>query len=780
MADQSGETVVVTPGTTDANAAHEEETPSVPAGSVTHEGGASGQQWRATGGVNPACKVAIKDDLTSQIKNWFGHRKTSQRRSNKNPFIDWLDGFQRPTAALRKLPLYKFYMQQEDYAELVEERFQKTWPAAGLKQKFALDFRCKCAKDLLEEEDPEVQEELAATHGAEHEQVLAEHYKGIDCVGNPELPDEVKHENCCKNLAQVAQPFLDRVAKLTGLHVTLLTGSGPPDGSDKCMMTLLHSGRTVSIGGVEGQKFHEWDPQGYKKNIIGHFMRFLLETTEHTATRVVPGTGAAWVVPERPTNTGATSIQAVLDLLPSSAAPTTMDAGGADTQANTNTNAADADIVHPTWVSCGRKAGKKRKRTEAAETPSPANSHASSTERSRTPSPERPPSPPPIYMQRTTTPVLPASHVLMPAMEAHLAVINFTRENTLVRNAALLKALNIQSGSAQIFGPRPTPKPRKEQLAVPTAPTHRSTRLNQPGQREDDDGAAAGGGGAKGAGAGAGEMELEIEKEADAGEKEAEVEGEGEGAGEMEVEIEKEAGVEEKEAEVEGEGEGAGEKEVGAGEKEAEVEKETRMGEKEVEMEVEVEKEAEKESEGRREKNAEGGTGSGESTPQLDRSGWPRWMTEEYTLLSACPAGDAEWHMAVWAWAALDRAYGFKTSTIALPTASRPAEVGEWIKYRRSTTREIKIKDFEAFRALWWKWGALVHPGANGMGIVLLPLVWWRQAEQGDVASDSWLHAVRDVAWALKSLLSAAKSKKHILSEPPEATEPPRKKRARC
>ncbi|KAJ6475838.1 hypothetical protein C8R47DRAFT_927877, partial [Mycena vitilis] len=43
-------------------------------------------------------------------------------------------------------------------------------------------------------------------------------------------------------------------------------------------------------------------------------------------------------------------------------------------------------------------------------------------------------------------------------------------------------------------------------------------------------------------------------------------------------------------------------------------------------------------------------------------------------------------------------------------------------------------------------WGSLVHPGANGMLTVLLPLVWWRQGEEGP-ASEDWLAAVRDVAW---------------------------------
>jgi hypothetical protein len=42
----------------------------------------------------------------------------------------------------------------------------------------------------------------------------------------------------------------------------------------------VHSGRTVSIGGIPGQTFSEWDVAGFKRNILGQFMKFLLETSD--------------------------------------------------------------------------------------------------------------------------------------------------------------------------------------------------------------------------------------------------------------------------------------------------------------------------------------------------------------------------------------------------------------------------------------------------------------------------------------------------------------------
>ncbi|KAJ7840491.1 hypothetical protein B0H14DRAFT_2314042, partial [Mycena olivaceomarginata] len=126
-------------------------------------------------------------------------------------------------------------------------------------------------------------------------------------------------------------------------------------------------------------------------------------------------------------------------------------------------------------------------------------------------------------------------------------------------------------------------------------------------------------------------------------------------------------------------------------------------------------------------------------------------------------------------WTLLEEAYGFQTSTAALPSKSglRPAEVAQWIKYGQSTTREIQVENHEKLVKKWWEWwtslapewrkkdengrpaigdeggdwGALGHPGGNGMLTVLLPLVWWRRGEVKEVASEEWVAAVRDVAW---------------------------------
>ncbi|KAJ6493368.1 hypothetical protein C8R45DRAFT_928132 [Mycena sanguinolenta] len=155
------------------------------------EVGESVVEFTATGGVNLACQTRIEDELVAQ----------------------------------------------EKYAELVEQRFKEKWDESGQEAKFALDFCCKCAKELLELEDEAVRAELSTALDVEHAKAMAEHHRRIDAISNPDAPSEAKQEACRQSLAQVAQPFLDSISKLTSLHMVLLAGEGPLQGSERFTLT---------------------------------------------------------------------------------------------------------------------------------------------------------------------------------------------------------------------------------------------------------------------------------------------------------------------------------------------------------------------------------------------------------------------------------------------------------------------------------------------------------------------------------------------------------------
>ncbi|KAJ7735419.1 hypothetical protein DFH07DRAFT_753867 [Mycena maculata] len=149
-------------------------------------------------------------------------------------------------------------------------------------------------------------------------------------------------------------------------------------------------------------------------------------------------------------------------------------------------------------------------------------------------------------------------------------------------------------------------------------------------------------------------------------------------------------------------------------------------------------------------------------------------------VLEGC-AGGTGWNTAVRRWTELERAYGFETSSRALPTEGRPAAVAKWTKWGRKPDKPptVELESIKADWKKWWvvlapewrqkndvgelvqggqgPWGDLVHPGANGILMVLLVLVWWCEKEES--ASESWLAAVRDVGWVLDELLAEAETR---------------------
>ena len=60
----------------------------------------------------------------------------------------------------------------------------------------------------------------------------------------------------------------------TKASVTILIGS-PPDATDNnYFVKVLNSGKTL-----DGKDFHDWDREGFKVNVLHHFVRFLSQTS---------------------------------------------------------------------------------------------------------------------------------------------------------------------------------------------------------------------------------------------------------------------------------------------------------------------------------------------------------------------------------------------------------------------------------------------------------------------------------------------------------------------
>ncbi|TFK85716.1 hypothetical protein K466DRAFT_438882, partial [Polyporus arcularius HHB13444] len=150
----------------------------------------------------------------------------------------------------------------------------------------------------------------------------------------------------------------------------------------------------------------------------------------------------------------------------------------------------------------------------------------------------------------------------------------------------------------------------------------------------------------------------------------------------------------------------------------------------------------------------------------------PAWLREAFDFLIEKDYGPMFKRAVQW-WTVLERAYGLESAKKGLGTAGRPEEVGNWMRLDRRKLQKIPaMKCTKTYVEGWWSWwtqlqpswrqhdleghpildgtiaGAwgkdLCRPGNNGVLLLLLSLVWWKEA-----ASDigRWDLAVHDVAW---------------------------------
>jgi hypothetical protein len=78
-------------------------------------------------------------------------------------------------------------------------------------------------------------------------------------------------------MGRVLQPLIDGIRMYTKTSVTILVGSPPSEEGGNYFVKVLNSGTTTDTS--TPKDFHDWDEQGFTKNIVQHFVRFLSHTS---------------------------------------------------------------------------------------------------------------------------------------------------------------------------------------------------------------------------------------------------------------------------------------------------------------------------------------------------------------------------------------------------------------------------------------------------------------------------------------------------------------------
>lgn len=76
------------------------------------------------------------------------------------------------------------------------------------------------------------------------------------------------------NIGHVVQPLIDGIQMFTKTSITLLIGSPPEVEGGNYFVKVLNTGKTL-----DGKEFHNWDKDGFRTNVLQHFVRFLSQTS---------------------------------------------------------------------------------------------------------------------------------------------------------------------------------------------------------------------------------------------------------------------------------------------------------------------------------------------------------------------------------------------------------------------------------------------------------------------------------------------------------------------
>ncbi|OSC99713.1 hypothetical protein PYCCODRAFT_1372698 [Trametes coccinea BRFM310] len=157
----------------------------------------------------------------------------------------------------------------------------------------------------------------------------------------------------------------------------------------------------------------------------------------------------------------------------------------------------------------------------------------------------------------------------------------------------------------------------------------------------------------------------------------------------------------------------------------------------------------------------------------------PEWVQGAMERMLAGDYGDVFKRAVMW-WAEFERRHLWTTASKNLPTDQRPKEIGNWLRLdRRKLSRTPAINDEAAYAKqwqCWWRklqpdwreyddlghpvfggegsWGSLHQPGKNGILMVLLSLMWWKEIAS-PLTADEWQNAASDVLWVVWQMCTA-------------------------
>jgi hypothetical protein len=208
----------------------------------------------------------------------------------KNVFSPWLANLQKRVGpAPKAVPAHQVYMGHPLYKDKVTEEYWRRFPSGA--QGDSIKERNKIALELFEMESDEIQEAIKGEAAEELSTARERHQRAKRGLPS-DVPEEVEEYvqflflrtktdklrlfRARENLGRVIQPLIDGIRMYTKTLVTILIGSPPTEQGGSYFVKVMNSGKTTDT--PVPKDFHDWDEEGFKANVVQHFVRFLSHT----------------------------------------------------------------------------------------------------------------------------------------------------------------------------------------------------------------------------------------------------------------------------------------------------------------------------------------------------------------------------------------------------------------------------------------------------------------------------------------------------------------------
>jgi hypothetical protein len=223
------------------------------------------------------------------MRSYFNNKRNQSRLTNV--FGPWLANLRKPVGPMPKvINLNQFYMKHPRHKEKVAAEYVARYPRGPVGNN-AIKERNRIAAEMLDSEPHEVREALKK-EAAEELKAAKERHEEARRGLPSDVPEDIEEyvrsffifknrsnsrSRARANLGRVIQPLIDGIRMYTKTSITILVGSPPSEEGGNYFVKVLNSGTTTDTS--TPKDFHDWDEQGFKTNIVQHFLRFLSHTS---------------------------------------------------------------------------------------------------------------------------------------------------------------------------------------------------------------------------------------------------------------------------------------------------------------------------------------------------------------------------------------------------------------------------------------------------------------------------------------------------------------------